>query len=501
MKILNVDYHNYRIDNKCLSLFSITFIKKYNCIPYCYDNMNLLVIVNSNFNFSNLYKFTFYTDLEIELLYVTQTEWDEIYQLIELASKRTNAVFKYQINKEENNLNYLNEDPSLFYRAEIENAPIVKLVDSIIGEAIALRASDVHIEPMDDNIVVRFRIDGVLAEHSTLPIVSLNEISTRIKVIANLDITKKLVPQDGKLRYTTNSGVYDVRVSILPTVYGERFVLRILELNSRALSIDSLGFSQIAKSNIEKLINMPNGMILVVGPTGSGKSTSLQAFLTKNLERSGNIITVEDPVEYTIKGANQVQINEEGGMDFATVLRSILRQDPNIIMIGEIRDLETAEIACRAAITGHLVYSTLHTNDSLGVINRLVDMNVERFLIVDSLRGIISQRLVRKLCPTCKKMALASKEEAKFLKLDEDTYIYHPKGCPKCNMSGYIGRLAVYEVIVIDEDFRDYILKGTSRTKFYSLVKKKKMETLFEHARSLILNGETSIEEIKTIIN
>ncbi len=497
----NNNYTDYNSNAECLNLFPMEFITRHNCIAYGMEEDKIVILVNNSFNYFDIGKISFFTDKEIILCEVNKDEWQQIFKLIEVKSSKTNAMYKYQINKDESNVNLIKEDVNNFYHYEIGNSPIVKLIDSLIIEAITLKASDIHIEPCSSDIKIKLRIDGKLVVNSTLPITSLDEISNRLKVLSNLDITKKFLPQDGKIKYEFEDTTYDIRISVLPTIYGERFALRILDLNTKTYSLDNLGFSESAYERILKLESLSSGMVLVVGPTGSGKSTTLQAFLSKNRERCENIITVEDPVEYTIEGINQVQVNEESGLDFAKCLRTILRQDPNIIMIGEIRDVETAKIACRASITGHLVYSTLHTIDSYSVINRLIDMEVEKYLLVDSLKGIISQRLIRILCPYCKKEHYLNNLDAKYLEVEEGTKVFTQCGCSKCNYTGYLGRRAIYEVIYIDEDLRKVISEGKSSTKFYQLLKKKKIETLFDSGKSLILNGFTSIEELKTIIN
>ncbi len=501
MVLIDKAYDNYISNNDCLTLFPIDFITKYNCIAYAVDNEKLIVLINQDFSLFDYNKLYYFTEQKIELCLVNNDIWDKIFKLIEVSNSRSNAMFKYQNNKEELNYKVLKEDVTTFYRAEVSNAPIVKLLDSIIEEAITIKSSDIHIEPMFDQIKVRFRIDGKLVDDSTLPIESMNEISNRLKVIANLDITKKHLPQDGKIIYKLNDKEYDIRLSVLPTIYGERFALRILDTNNQYFTIDKLQFSDNAKPRIDEMLEMKSGLVLVVGPTGSGKSTTLKSILLANKERNENIITVEDPVEYTIEGISQTQINEESGLTFANALRTILRQDPNIIMVGEIRDMETAKIACRASITGHLVYSTLHTINSYGVINRLIDMGVEKFLLLDSLKVIISQRLIRLLCNNCKIAYMSDKEETKFLELEEAINLYKPCGCPKCSFTGYSGRRGVYEVVTIDEDFRKIIIDGKNSTKFYQLLKKKKIETLFENGRNLVVDGLSSIEELKSVIS
>ena len=501
MKILNEDFKTLKPDDECLKLLPIEFIEKYNCLIYSHYEEGIVVLVNNSFEYSNISKLNYFIKEQLYLSLIKNDDWNELIKLIKLSQNRNQAINKFQINSDIISQQTLNENSKVLYKAEIENAPIVKIIDSIIEEGITLKCSDIHFEPYENIIKVKMRIDGKILDKTSLPINSLDEVSTRIKVLSNLDITKKFYPQDGKLIYNYNENNYDIRVSLIPSIYGERIALRILDVKKEYLNINELGFLPVVEDQVNKLVNATSGLILVVGPTGSGKSTTLQAFLSKNLERNENIITVEDPVEYSIEGISQIQINEEAGLDFAVCLRTILRQDPNIIMIGEIRDLETAKIACRASITGHLVYSTLHTNSSVGVINRLKDMEIESFLLVDALKGIISQRLVRCLCSHCKKIETVSSEEAKILNVDMSTKIYKAQGCGHCNLTGYKGRRGIYEVILIDEDFRKLIIENAPSSKFWKLIKKKNFKTIEDNAVQLVLDGITTIEEIQSVLN
>lgn len=495
------NYNDIQVNNECLKILSLPFIKKYHCVAYGYYHDDLLLLVNDNFSFYNLNKISFFTDKNIKIIYAKMEEWEKVVELISLEQQKTKAIYKYQINNDDKENVVLNENKNVFYNVEINNSPIVKIVDSIIKEAITLKASDIHIEPMEECVKVRVRVDGKLIEKSMLPISSISEVSSRIKVLSNLDITKKLIPQDGKFRFSFNDVNYDIRVSIIPSIYGERIALRILDLKNKMYSVEELGLNEISYQNVLKLLETSSGLILVTGPTGSGKSTTLQSFLRKNSLKNENIITVEDPVEYTIPHITQVQINEESGLDFATCLKTILRHDPNIIMIGEIRDLETAKIACRASITGHLVYSTLHTNTSFGVISRLKDMEIDNYLLIDALKGVISQRLIRCLCDNCKKQSKILLSEAKYLDVSEDTLIYRPSGCPKCNMTGYVGRRGIYEVIIFDDELKKFIIDNSNSVKFYKLIAKKNFQTLFENGKELILEGITSVEELQSVLN
>lgn len=501
MKVLEKDYRELKSDVNCIKILPIEFIEKYNCLIYCKHINGYVLLVNNNFEYYNINKLNFFIKDEIYLCYVNSLDWEVILKNIKISDNRSQAISKYKIENDISQQNLLNDDQKSIYNFEIENSPIVKIIDSIIEEGISLKSSDIHFEPQEKNIKVRFRIDGKLHEKTELPIESLLEISTRIKVLSNLDITKKYIPQDGKLIYKFEQRSYDIRVSILPGTFGERIALRILDLHNGLLKLEDLKLSKYVSDKINQILNFSSGLVLVVGPTGSGKSTTLHAFLEKNLNRNENIITVEDPVEYTIEGITQVQVNEEAGLDFAASLKTILRQDPNIIMIGEIRDLETAQIACRASITGHLVYSTLHTNTSVGVINRLKDMNVEPYLLVDSLRAVISQRLVRCLCEKCKRKVRISKTEAKFLNTIDEVEVYTSVGCNYCNMTGFKGRRGIYEVIIFDDDFRKLISENSSSTKFWNLIKKKKVLRMIDDGKELVLNGITSINELQSVLN
>ena len=380
---------------------------------------------------------------------------------------------------------------------EVASAPIVKLINSIIEQAIRNKASDIHIEPSANDIRVRFRIDGDLQEIMVLPRNNLSPIVTRIKIIGKMDIAEKRIPQDGRVEMKFNDSEIDLRISSLPTVYGEKIVLRILDKTNFNFTKEGLGFSKDDLQKLNRMIGQPYGMILVTGPTGSGKSTTLYTVLRELNVASKNVITVEDPVEYKLKGINQVQVNTKAGLTFAAGLRSILRQDPDTIMIGEIRDAETAEIAVRAAITGHLVLSTLHTNDSPSTVARLIDMGLEPYLVSSALIGIISQRLVKVLCPKCKEEYEASESEKRLMGIDADkpVTLYKPVGCNACN-NGYRGRAAVHEVMLVNENIRRLINKGADTDELRKQALNDGMRTLLQSATDLALKGKTSFEEI-----
>lgn len=383
---------------------------------------------------------------------------------------------------------------------DFTRVPVVTTVNNLIVTAVNLGASDMHFDPTEDGIIVRFRIDGLLRNYVSLPQEIKQNVITRIKIMAGMNITETRLPQDGAIKDKLNGKDLDLRVSALPTKRGEKIVIRIMDYSMSLKGIEYLYFNETNYNKILKMLNFPNGIILVTGATGTGKSTTLYSFLQKLNVEGSNLITVEDPVEMDIKGVNQVQVNSDIGLDFATVLRSILRQDPNVIMIGEIRDSETAQIAVRASITGHLVLSTIHTNNSLNTIERLLDMDVERYLLASALTGIVSQKLARKLCDNCKRKRLVTVMEKNLFKtvlgLDiNEVYDANPTGCPHCS-HGYKGRIAVQEVLLINQDIRDAISAGIRKEELRSLVYNKDVITMLQDGLYKVISGFTTTEEI-----
>lgn len=374
-----------------------------------------------------------------------------------------------------------------------ESAPVIKFVNALFYQAIKKRASDIHIDTQEEKGVIRFRIDGVLVKHAELDKRIVSLVISRIKVISNLDISEKRVPQDGRTQIKVAGKNIDVRVSILPTYHGERAVMRILMESEDIPSLEELGFDRDLTLKFRKLLSHTYGMILVTGPTGSGKSTTLHAFLKNIASEEKNIITIEDPVEYKSKHTSQIQVNPKVGLTFASGLRSILRQDPDVILVGEIRDTETAQIAVQAALTGHLLLSTLHTNNAASAITRLLDMGVEQFLITSSLLGVLSQRLVRNLCPHCKEVDDSDAKE-KF-GIPKETTVYKAKGCKKCNYTGYIGRSAVGELFIMDEESKKLVKDGASEYELRDHMKKRGFKTLPEYLLEKVVNQETSLAE------
>jgi type IV pilus assembly protein PilB len=384
---------------------------------------------------------------------------------------------------------------------DVANAPAVKLADSIIREAVTMGASDIHIEPFEHDVRVRYRVDGMLLDSTKFTKQYYPAILTRYKIMSQMNIAERRIPQDGRIRMEINNVYYDFRVSSLPTVHGEKIVIRIFDNTTRQFSIPQLGFLPQEEDIIYRILSRPHGIILVTGPTGSGKSTTLYAFLRELNKADVNIITVEDPVENEIPGINQTQVNTKANLTFASAMRSILRQDPNIIMIGEIRDEETAQIAIRAAITGHLVLSTVHTNDAPGTVNRLVDMGVPAYLVADATIGVIAQRLIRTLCPYCKKRATTTKVEMEILKLDKPRKIYRPKGCSACNNTGYRGRMGIHEVMPIDHSLVRLIETGATADVIRAKARENGMLSLWDTCRENVLRGNTSIQELQSLVD
>ena len=384
-------------------------------------------------------------------------------------------------------------------KASEEDAPIVKLVNLIFQESIKERATDIHIEPMEQQVYIRIRIDGVLQTIMTPPIASLSGLVTRIKILSNLNIAEKRLPQDGRFSVKSPSKDIDVRVSILPTVYGEKVVMRLLDKTGFDFNLTSLGFPKQNLNTFKKVINQPYGMVVVSGPTGSGKSTSLYAALKEIKSEKTNITTVEDPVEYQLDGVNQVQVFEDIGLTFGSTLRSILRQDPDVLLIGEIRDGETADIAVKFSLTGHLVFSTVHANDAPGTITRLLDIGIAPFLVGSCLNLVMAQRLVRRICTNCKEEYEPSKEELTLVGLEPgkvDGPLYKGKGCVECRNTGYKGRLAIFEMIPMARDLRKLVFDNANEDEIRQTALDNGMTTLRDAGLERVLDGTTSVEEV-----
>lgn len=382
---------------------------------------------------------------------------------------------------------------------DVNQAPVVKLVNSMIEFAVRANASDIHVEPMADRVRVRIRIDGVLSEIMSNPVAARDAIITRLKILSGLNIAEKRIPQDGRIQTNIGGKQIDMRVSILPTVHGEKTVIRILAKNDANLNRKYLGINSHNNEMIDRIVKVPQGIVLISGPTGSGKTTTLYTLLAEKNDPETNIVTVEDPVEIQIPGINQVQVNVKAGMTFASGLRSILRQDPDIILVGEIRDGETAEIAMRAAITGHLVFSTIHTNDAVSSINRLIDMGLEPFMVSSALIGVVSQRLVRRICTNCRKEYEPDEIEKEVLELKPGQKLYEGAGCSECNGSGYKGRIAIHEIVVLTKALKKLMEKGGSEEEMRNLAVSEGTQLLATSAKELVIEGITTVKDMNRV--
>ena len=483
------------IDDSLIDLFSFELMKKHKFVPVSIDKKGVMLIaVGKPLDCSALSMISTCYLGALDFVFVPAIQVDRYIDSAVLST--STALNDLNTAKDEQLFGLKGEAISVYKEDEVINNPSVRLVDSIIKEAIPYRASDIHIEPFEKAVKVRYRIDGDLQNRAEFPPENYSAISARIKIMAGMNIAERRAPQDGRINMIIGGKEYDFRVSTLPTIYGEKFVIRILDKSSFHFTRSDLGFTDAENTVVDKMINRPHGIVLLTGPTGCGKTTTLYSFLKEINHPTKNIVTVEDPVEYTLGGVNQTQVNVLANMTFATALRSILRQDPDIIMIGEIRDDETASIAVRAAITGHLVFSTLHTNDAPGAITRLEDMNVPDYLVADSLVGVIAQRLVKRLCPACKKRGKTTPKEMEILGLNEPITISRPQGCQFCNNTGYKGRTAVHEILYVNEKMQGEISRDKNIEKLRELARENGMITLWDSCRALVLNGVTSIQEL-----
>lgn len=479
------------------SYFGLDLLKKYEFVPLYQFNDGLTMVGSTNPNNPVLKQLLMvaYSN-NYQILKVDKEKLNNFLDVYS-ATEATKSALK-SIQSKVNIENASKEGIS----TDVANAPAVRFVDSILEEAVKIHASDIHIEPNEKNVVVRYRIDGDLYEQSSFDMSFFPAISTRVKILSDIDIAEKRIPQDGHITKMIEGEKCDFRVSTLPTIHGEKFAIRILDKKIFSLSLGELHFSKEANETIEKILHHPHGIILLTGPTGSGKTTTLYSFLRELSKPNVNVVTIEDPVEYSMESINQIQINNKAELTFASALRSILRQDPDIIMVGEIRDEETAQIAIRAAITGHLVLSTLHTNEAPGAMTRLIDMGVPAYLVSDAIVAVISQRLLKKLCPHCKKPVKTTPEQRRALGLKEDVTIYEANGCPYCNNTGYKGRLAVHEIMYMNDELRDVVSKpgATIEEIRNAAITKAGMSPLFESAKKVVLNGETSYYDLLSMV-
>lgn len=487
------DIANITIEDEVFEEIPVNIINNMSILPICSTETELTIAISDPTDISGLESLSYYTQKHLKFELAMRSEIIKIFQLRTSQSKSNEAI--------ENLIQEFTTQEDLILGENIDDdnsdAPTIQLTNSILMEAITSNASDIHVEPYESYMVIRYRIDGVLEEAMRLPVKIYNALIARFKLISGMDIAERRVPQEGRLEVRIRDIPVDIRFSTIPNVFGEKLVMRILQKEFLNTGIDNIGFNNEEYDKIMKMLARPNGIILVTGPTGSGKSTTLYSFLNYIKSPQKSIVTVEDPVEYTIDGFNQTQVNLRQGLTFPKCLRAILRQDPDIIMIGEIRDEETAEIAVRASITGHLVLSTLHTNTAVSSISRMINMGIEPYLIADSLRGVIAQRLMRQLCPECKEKNLSTSVEMELLKLNSPKHIYHAKGCKACNNTGYKGRFAVFEVLYITSDIKQVIQNFDNVSAIEQNVLKKEYSKLYDSGISAVLNGETTIQELK----
>lgn len=476
---------------------SSTFLQEHSLLPLDETNDQVQVVVNDPFDYIILDTLKkLYPEKKINIFLSRKekiNQWlEEFFQGEDEQGK------KEETDDEEAESAYAFEDLEHLKDLASE-APVIKKVNQVLTSAVEEKASDIHIEPFEDRLLIRFRQDGLLHEHLTLPPYMQQAITTRLKIMARLDIAERRIPQDGRIKTKIAGKDIDIRVSCLPTVYGESVVMRILDRTSASFSLEKLGFPEREFSLFQELIHSPYGILLVTGPTGSGKTTTLYSALNQINSIDKKIITIEDPVEYELDGINQIHVNPKAGLTFASGLRSIVRQDPDVILIGEIRDKETADIAIQSALTGHLVFSTLHTNDAAGAISRLIEIGVEDYLLASSMIGIMAQRLVRILCPECKKKFVPDEVIIEKYNLNfngRPKEIYQPSGCQKCAFSGYSGRIAIFELLVINDEIREMILQNKSVVAIRKMGISQGMTMLRSDGWSKVVDGTTSIEEV-----
>jgi type IV pilus assembly protein PilB len=497
--IKKIDLNIISFDRKAITLIPQNLCEKYILIPFGFENNKIKIALADPLNIFAIDDVAISTGFEIES-YISRKDDIKKFIGIYYSSQQINTA-ALELSKESMKLSKSSKAAAYDDMNDVNSAPVVKMIEYLFKNSVELKASDIHIEPFEHEIRIRYRIDGKLQTVNTLGIESLGPLVTRIKILANLNIAEKRIPQDGRIMTRVNEREIDLRVSVLPVVNGEKVVIRILNTGGSILDKNQLGMSEENLKKLERIIANPHGIILVTGPTGSGKSTSLYSILRELNSTSVNIITVEDPVEFTMDGINQVNVNEKAGLTFASGLRSILRQDPDIIMIGEIRDEETAEIATRAAITGHLVLSTLHTNDAPSSIIRLEDMGVKPYLVSTSVVGVMAQRLVRKICTKCKEPYEANSYEKEILGYDMDKplTLHKGKGCGYCNETGYSGRIGIYEIMEMTRKHREVINAGGNSDILRDISIENGMKTLESECIDLVLNGMTTIEELSTV--
>lgn len=489
-----------KIDEKFVSTFSEGLLKRYKFLPLKREGGMVHIALVPPLDSAIVNEIRRIVRSPLKLFLITEREFNQALSQVFSLDKTTKGVIQnFQTRKP---VETLVEAPPII---EVEEAPVVRLVSSIINEAIMRNASDIHLDPQEKDMKVRYRIDGILFDIMSIPKELQDTVITRIKVMAGMDIAEKRRPQDGRTSYRYENKIFDLRVASIGASHGEMLVIRLLDKTKVLIELDRLGMSSQDLSIFENLIRKPFGLVLVTGPTGSGKTTTLYAALNVLNKPSVNIITLEDPVEYEITGINQIQVQPRINIDFATGLRSILRLDPNIIMVGEIRDTETLNTSIEAALTGHLVLSTFHANDSISAIARLLQMEVEPFLIASSLLGVVAQRLVRNICLSCKEEYIAEKEEIQELRLttilNDPLKLYRGKGCVLCNHTGFLGRTGVFEILRVTRSIRDLIINRASLDEIRERAEEEGMKTLFYNAREKVMSGITTFDEAKRVIH
>lgn len=490
--IPHVNLGQFPIDSEIIQLVPKEIAKRYLLVPLRKEKNKLFVAMADPMDYFAIEELRMLTGFRIEPCIATKQDLNKtISKYYELQATMDAALSDLVGTTEEDNSDIVAED-----------SPIVVLVNQIINDAVVQGASDIHFDPQDNEFRIRFRVDGMLKTERSLPKSMQNMVIARLKIMGNLNITESRLPQDGRIQIQAQMRAIDIRLSTLPTIYGEKVVMRVLDTKNAQISISGLKFSEQNQQKFERMIRKPNGIILITGPTGSGKSSTLSATLNELNDEALNIITVEDPVEYQLEGINQIQVREEVGLTFAAGLRSILRQDPDVIMIGEIRDTETAQMATRASLTGHLVFSTLHTNSAIESIDRLKDMGIEPYLITSSLEGIVAQRLVRRVCRDCGRTRdVTATEQAVLLKYGfHSAQVHAGAGCPACNHTGYRGRIALHEVFELDEEAKQLILAGAASNEILQNAMKKGYEPLVYDGLQKALNGLTTIEEVIRVV-
>jgi len=497
LKIPSLRLSAYQVDPEVIKLFPREIAERHQAVPIARVGSFLTLATSKPLNLLAMDEMEGLTKCKIRLVLATSTEVQEALANYYAGSTVLNQFLQEPESEE---IELIGQEEEAIALEAVDQAPIVRMVDRIIQEAVRLRASDIHLEPYQDSFRIRYRIDGILKETFRHSLDVYPAVIARIKILSVLDITERRLPQDGRFKARGNDREIDFRVSILPTIFGEKGVLRLLDKANVRAGLDELGFSEKPIRVFKEAIRKPYGMILVTGPTGSGKSTTLYSVLNLLNTSERNLMTIEDPIEYQIEGITQTQVHPEIELTFANGLRSLLRQSPDVILVGEIRDSETADIAVKAALTGHLVLSTLHTNSAAGAVTRLVDMGVEPFLIASSVILVAGQRLLRRICPNCKAPYPLAAEVLKRISLSsfaiEEKHSFKGKGCQQCNQTGYLGRLGTIEVLPLDSEIREAIVARSSTEKIEQIARKKGMETLFENALGLFKGGKTTLEEV-----